>query len=283
MAANTTRWQAAGAVFMGMVGLVGLVAQLTTVTPEVNKYVGVALAVTILVLALWLLVAPLRWWFSAAGTIPAIKRIRELCTLYEVVQATKDDLKWTAGLEQRVYSSADAIPLEQFEEWYAINPNGFYLVRKRDGKEVGHLNMLPIKPATMAKFVAGEIGESGIRGDSLYGPAERHAIKELYIESIAIDPSSRPRDAALLCMLSQTIKLIAGVAPPQQLESIYAIAASRPGACILRDLGFKVVKPAGERADNHPMYKIAMTALIENLKGVCADRLDLQPLAQKVV
>jgi len=278
MTANVSRRQQAGAIFMAVVGMIGLVTQLTTVTLQVNKYVGVALAVTILGLAAWLLVAPLRWRFAAAGTIPAIARIRELCTRYEVVQATTEDLKWTADLERRVYSPADAVPLEQFQEWYAKNPTGFYIVRRKDGKAVGHINMLPVRPATMSKFTAGEIKETGIRGDSLYGPTERTEVKDLYIESIAIDPSSRPRDAALLCLLSQTIRLIAGVASVKQLQSVYAIAASHPGECILRDLGFQAVKSAKERSDHHPMYRIALPTLIENLKGVCAERLDLQPL-----
>jgi len=56
----------------------------------------------------------------------------------------------------------------------------------KNGQKVGHIDILPLRPATFQTFFEGNVVERDIRGDSLYTQKEKHLIRDLYVESIII-------------------------------------------------------------------------------------------------
>ncbi len=79
-------------------------------------------------------------------------------TPYRISQATEIDIEWIAEQEACCFSSEDAVPLETLKDWYNSNPTGFFILEKND-EIIGHIDFLPIKPATMKRLSAGTLTE----------------------------------------------------------------------------------------------------------------------------
>src|SRR5271166_3023234 len=102
---------------------------------------------------------------------------------YKVAPSTANDVKWAAKQAAIVYGGYDVIPEKVMLDWFRANKNGFYVVKRGDGANVGNLDILPLKPGTMQNFLSGELLEKEILGDCLFGPNEKASVKDIYIES----------------------------------------------------------------------------------------------------
>lgn len=191
----------------------------------------------------------------ARRSLPSARDLESLCGGYHVSQATAGEVGWIAGLETSVYSREDAIPEKTLREWFAVNPTGFSVIHDPDGRPIGHLDLLPLRPATMEVFRAGDIVEREIRGDSLYSPAERSSITLLYVESIILKPNKPLTTAAAwLCLLENLPAILERVTDLARIESIYAIAATAAGERLLRRLNFELDRAGDRRKDAHPLF-----------------------------
>jgi hypothetical protein len=177
---------------------------------------------------------------------------------YSIEPATLDDVRWIAELEALMYS-ADAVPFEVLGDWYLKNPRGFWIL-KRDGRRVGHIDLLPVKPEALEKFVRGEIVEREIRGVDLYSPADRSLARKLYVESVAVSPAEA-RPGLVSHLLSRFHELVDCLADPNQVSAVYAIAATGAGQRFLNHLGFSVVQAGRDRKDGHDLFAAQLTDL----------------------
>ncbi|MGB7925053.1 MAG: hypothetical protein WCF57_17565 [Pyrinomonadaceae bacterium] len=176
-------------------------------------------------------------------------------------------MDWIARLEAETYSAEDAVPKSVLKEWYDHNPQGFFII-KRKGHRIGHVDVLPLRPATLETFCEGKILERDIPGTGLYTPAERDSIRDLYVESVIIQtPQGSPniRAPAISYLLSNFTELVGAVCDPGKVESVYAIAASRAGERLMLHLGFRKVKPASERTDGHDFFAAEFAHLAARL------------------
>src|ERR1051325_7640797 len=100
---------------------------------------------------------------------------------YSLEPAALEEVEWIAQLEYEMYSSDDAIPQHILEEWYARNPSGFSILKINDGERIGHIDILPIHPTILQRFISGDIVERDIRGNDLYSLADKKLIRNLYV------------------------------------------------------------------------------------------------------
>ncbi len=221
-------------IFLAIAGLVGVVVQLVTTPGRLGWGSLLFLFVVLTLLGLWLVLYSMWKRHRTSRALPQINQLDDLCIGYRVTPATTEDIDWIARQEQEVYVTGDAVPRHVLAEWYEANPSGFSVIKMPNGERIGHLDILPVRPKTLAKFIEGNIVERDIRGDSLYSSAERAQIRDLYVESIAVLPPKKFSNApAILCILTTFGSVIGRICEPTSAESVYAIAASKSGEGLL--------------------------------------------------
>ncbi|MGE5681770.1 MAG: hypothetical protein ACM34K_12905 [Bacillota bacterium] len=176
---------------------------------------------------------------------------------YNLVRATAEDIKWISKLEASVYSGDDAIPFEVLWGWYNACPAGFLIVVSPEGIRTGHIDVLPVKSSKLDKFINGAITEKDILPSDLYTLDEKELVRDLYIESLAINMNiSQTKPKALMKIISEFRAIAGSISNPDKLKNLYAISASEKGSQLLRHLGFKLIKSGRERIDRHELYGI---------------------------
>lgn len=178
--------------------------------------------------------------------------------------ATPEDLAWIFQLEIDAYSAQHAVARKKLDQWYACNPDGFSIVTM-NGRKVGHLTIIPLRPNILESFVQGTILEQDIHDEHLYTPPEKHLIRNLYVESIIIDSPRGPSVPviAFARLARDFIPLMNRICDPANLENIYALAASGRGERFMKGLGFVPVKSVQERADQRSLY-VAKFGTVKN-------------------
>lgn len=196
-------------------------------------------------------------------------------TLCHANAAMPEDLDWLFQLEIDTYSGQYAVARRTLEEWYCNNPDGFSILTM-NGRKLGHITILPLRPTILKSFVQGTIVEQDIHPDSLYTPGEKHLIRNLYFESIIIDSPKEHSTLpikALTCLARDFVSLIRRICDPTNLENIYALAASGPGERFMRGLGFAEVKSGQERSDKRALYVARFSTLNANISELYNRRL----------
>jgi hypothetical protein len=188
---------------------------------------------------------------------------------YEIVPATEEQVRWAAGLAQRVYKGDDVIPEALMLDWYRANKDGFFVIRNiESGDLVGNLDILPLKPCMLKRLIAGKLLEREIIGDCIFSPPEKEQITSVYVESFVavIDESQqwwrvrkwRPNQLAAKDTMLDFVKILENICDPLQVKEVYALAASKYGDKIVRHLGFRLRSGADQRRDGHNLY-VALT------------------------
>jgi hypothetical protein len=275
--------QAVG-IFMGVAGLVGVIVQLLTVSEGMRNVSFLVLFLALIMLGLWLIAFNTWKQLRSSRALPAIEDLDCLSAGYLASQATAEEIDWIARLEERVYTSSDAVPKHVLTEWFESNPNGFSVIRMCNGQKIGHIDLLPIKPVTLERFVSGLIVEKDIRGDSLFKPEERDQITMLYVESIIVLPPKGFTNApAILCVLNSFARLVERVCDSGKIKNIYAIAASKSGERLLKRLGFDTVALPDSRADGHELFSADFKQLAANIAGICGTQFPDQESISKIL
>jgi hypothetical protein len=136
-----------------------------------------------------------------------------------MVPAAPEDMAWIADLEAQKYGEgAGLMPL--LMAWYNMNPDGFSMIKLRDGSRVGHLDLLPLRPSIMAQFVDGNMTEEEILGDALYTSQERDAIRQIYLESIIVTPSGDARSQIVRCVIANFLLAVERLCPEQYRHDV---------------------------------------------------------------
>ena len=180
----------------------------------------------------------------------------------EVRPATYEDLDWIFQLEILTYSARHAVARQTLERWFGSNPNGFSIITQ-NGRRIGHLTFVPLRPTILRSFLQGTLLEQDIHAESLYTPEEKHLVRSLYVESIITgsnEHSALPIKA-LTCLAHDFVPLISRICDPINLESVYALAASGRGERLMKGLGFSLVRGGQERADLRSLYVARFSSL----------------------
>jgi hypothetical protein len=193
---------------------------------------------------------------------------------YNVVPSTVNDVKWAAKQAAMVYGGYDVIPEKVMLDWFRTNKNGFYVVKRGDGANVGNLDILPLKPNTMRKFLSGELLEKEILGDCLFGPNEKASVKDIYIESLAVPKhvldDETSNSFAVYTVIGELAECILGLCEPEAAErgeiKVYALSANPVVAKRLEEMGFEIVSPRDKRRDGHDLYCLEFKSLESELK-----------------
>jgi hypothetical protein len=212
-------------------------------------------------------------WKSRTRHLATPRRIgkvtlADLSKLFSIEPATIEDLKWIAELEKRtyIYPPTDAVPYDKLREWYNANPSGFFVI-KHNNLKVGHIDILPLKPEALATFIHGvSTHEQCIISDDIYTPADKHLIRDLYIESIIVDTTVRLRAAAMVkLLLADSIRhMVENICPLNNVAHIYAIAATIAGNNLMPRLQFTIRQPLHVRSDRHNMWWVTLETLMQN-------------------
>ncbi len=258
-------------IFIATAGLVGVGVTVWTVENKSVRNLSLALLVVLfLVLVAWIAIPEILRGNRARKALPSREELVRITSQYTVTQATSEEVTRIAELEASVYSAEDAIPERLLREWFSANPSGFSVVKTADGRLIGHLDILPLRPKTLETFLKGDITEHEIRGDSLYTAEDRGLITRLYVESIILCPPKPLSNAvAIVSILSNVTEIVQRVADLSKVEWIYAIAASDAGEAMMRDLGFELHSEGERRRDGHNMFAAQPTVLARNIMAIC--------------
>src|ERR1051325_7453951 len=80
--------------------------------------------------------------------------------------ATTEDLDWIFQLQIATYSPQYAVARQMLERWYHCNPNGFSVL-ELNGRNVGHITFVPLRPNIIERFVKGTLVEQELHEDCL--------------------------------------------------------------------------------------------------------------------
>jgi hypothetical protein len=220
------------------------------------------------------------------GGVEDPKPLNEL--LYKVVSASLNDVKWAAKQAVIVYGGYDVIPERVMLDWFIANKNGFYVVKRGDDANVGNLDILPLKPNTMKRFLSGELLEREMLGDCLFGPDEKTKVKAIYIESLVVPKHLFADDTsnsfALYAVIERLAECILGLCEPAAAEKgeikVYALSANPKVAHHLAEMGFDIVSRKEKRRDGHDLYCLEFKSLELELKKL-TDRRDTTKRGRK--
>jgi hypothetical protein len=118
-------------------------------------------------------------------------------------------------------------------------------------------------------FLKGAIVERQIHGEALYSPEEKEKVRSLYIESLAVRLSGRCKAAALSSLLVHLPSLLGDVCSLNNLRQIYAIAATKSGDRLMKNLGFRIVKGRETRKDGHDLFAVEEDVFLNNIHTIC--------------
>lgn len=176
---------------------------------------------------------------------------------FDLIPAGIADIGWIAALEKSVYSGIDAIPFNILNDWYLANQNVFYIIRDPLGNGVGHIDVLPLRPAVLQRFIRGEILEKDIRGADIFSLNEKEQITGLYIESLAIPYlKGYARACALRDALAGIRMIICTICTPNPLTTLYAMPASPEGLKLMKRMNFRLLVDGKTRKDGYGMYAV---------------------------
>jgi hypothetical protein len=206
------------------------------------------------------------------GAVVDPKPLSEL--RYTVVPSTVNDVKWAANLAVQVYGGYDVIPEKVMLNWYKANQNGFFVVKRGDGANVGNLDLLALKPNTLREFIGGELLEREILGDCLYGPNEKALVRDIYVESLVVPrqlfDDKSANSSALYEVISKLTDCILNLCEQESVErgevKVYALSANPVVTKRLVQMGFEIVSPKDKRRDGHDLYCLDFKSLESQLK-----------------
>jgi N-acetylglutamate synthase-like GNAT family acetyltransferase len=199
--------------------------------------------------------------FHQTPIMPSIEK-------FQIRAASLADLSWISELQQRLYSSADAVPLAKLQEWFSRNPRGFFILENHRKEPIGQITFLFLKQDCLTRYQKeGEQGliEAEICGIDLHGPGEMEGTSSIYLESIILpEEDRRPAQQALLLAFPQMIDSIHKDLPGGK---IFALAATPAGERWLARMGFFKISRAEARRDGHDLYESDLAVFLDQARA----------------
>jgi hypothetical protein len=175
------------------------------------------------------------------------------------------EFAWIAEAQKKLYPT-DHVPREKYDEWFTANPSGFF-VFYLNGKIIGHLTLIPFKHDRWAPYRRGEIWETDLGADDIWGIDETDQMTLLYVESyIVMGEYSRLVTPSIRMSF---LNMASEVMPISDTTKIFAMNATSKGTNTIDRLGFKPFIEKGARIprlDKHELFVLAVSDMQDILK-----------------
>ena len=161
--------------------------------------------------------------------------------------ATADDMQEEYDLTTSMFGNAvHDIPTRQ--AWLNKNPETDFIVRD-NGLLVGFLNMLPVKPKTIKRFIDGEIRGWDIPAEDVLPYVSGSSFECIVMGMATLPEAERTRRAQYGAkLISGFFDFLHRLAEQQiTITKFYATSATPTGIAILRHAGFQEIGRIGER------------------------------------
>ena len=181
--------------------------------------------------------------------------------------ATVDEIEWISKLETRTYGP-DGVPREILQAWYDANPNGFSILHLEDGERIGHLDILPLKPAGVDLLLGGKRTEQEISPEMIYSPTEQNLCESFYVESIIIRSTHQELRAKAMRSILNSLESVMARLCHSGAKRIYGLGGTVGGERLMHQLGFRMIARADERCDHYPLYAASYTDVQINIEAI---------------
>lgn len=138
------------------------------------------------------------------------------------------------------------------KEWYAANPNGFFIACTNSSNRIGCSIVLAIRPEPMMHFIAGEITKREIRREDLYPPEERHAVSDLYVALMMIKLSK----LTSMHLAYRMLLMIERLCIPASIRNVYLNTATPIVERTVKLMGGSLIQKGNERADGLNLFRL---------------------------
>ncbi|MEI8165878.1 MAG: hypothetical protein WCG26_05845 [Chloroflexales bacterium] len=175
-------------------------------------------------------------------------------------EATDAHVQQTDDLAADSFTGDTPVDPARYRAWLAKNSRILLCLLDASGVVVGYGDLLPLTAPAVDALVRGTRTEQTIDGADLCAGNDP-CPAGLYLTGLAVrDPASYRGRCNALRLLWGLCRLVADhyLPAPDATATVYAVAASAPGARWLRRFGFTVRVAAAERADQRDLYHCAV-------------------------
>lgn len=174
----------------------------------------------------------------------------QLASEYSFRFALPKDIKAVYNIDAHSFTSRDLISENAFALWRKKNRRAFLCLFYKS-HVVGYCSVLGLTEDALQRFVSGTQKESDFAPADLLSASQLNDASSVYLFSLAITPRHR---GELNDMLWRVVLELDAMRRHGRLRRVYASAATREGARLLRRFGFSCIQRACERADAHDLY-----------------------------
>jgi hypothetical protein len=190
---------------------------------------------------------------------------------FTVSKADLNDVAWIAKSEREYYMGLDVIPEKTLRSWYGVN-NKIFSVLKRDGINVGCLDVLPLRDNPLQELIDGDLCEAQVTSACIYEPEEKNKVKFLWVENFMVLLETEPiqiKAKAIKAILTALEGVVEELCCSANLENIFCIVATERGERLVRMLGFELAGTGLARGgDGHDLYKVEWPVLQQRIDRI---------------
>lgn len=243
-------------VFLGLFGACGTIIGVASATGA-SVSLSIPLACLAICVASGIITA-----YVAGRLAPLPKQFaEEFCSdgPYQCTPLTQTDLRevteWT-----RPYFRHEFVSAERVEQWRARNPSALAGITNAQGELCASFGIIALDDAFMDFYIEGKLQDTQIEGKNVCTQEETKKSKRLYISGVIVRDAERhigrKRAFVLVWSILVYLERTFGLDVSRQL---YALAVTRVSETLMKNLGFKLVTPAGQRIDKCNLYRMTLT------------------------
>ncbi|MEL7298001.1 MAG: hypothetical protein AAGJ86_10085 [Pseudomonadota bacterium] len=191
--------------------------------------------------------------------------------------ASRSDIRQIVELDKNFFDSSDLLPVETFAAWSEKNNRTFRCLMYR-GDVIGYFSILPLKPDTLSRFMAGEIKEDDYTPEDIRAKDNAsNPSKSVHFFSIALLKKHR---ALTILMLYEIGRELNAYRRSEGVTNVVVTAATRRGERLISDLGFTKIAEGVDRADGNNLYEVDCSKVEDFVDYICG-RLSLGSASTK--
>ncbi|HVB61784.1 MAG TPA: hypothetical protein VNE61_11365 [Ktedonobacteraceae bacterium] len=156
--------------------------------------------------------------------------------------AKPDDVQGIYDVMAKFWGMLYIPTVEQRLAWYQVNPEIDYVV-KREGIVTGYITLLPLKPETMQKLMAGEIGTKDLQPTDILPFTPGNPL-ECWL-GLAVKPGVFRQETYGIYLISGMLKKIQELAERGiNIAKLYAKSETPDGIRMSKHMGFEDITPS---------------------------------------
>ncbi len=155
--------------------------------------------------------------------------------------ATTDDIQGIYDVMAKFWGILSLPSVENRSSWYQVNPEIDYVV-KREGIVTGYITLLPLKPETMKKLMAGEIGTKELQPSDIL-PFTPGVPLECWV-GLAVKPGVFKPESYGIRLISGMLEKLRELAKNNiNIAKLYAKSETPDGIRLSKHAGFEDITP----------------------------------------